>query len=74
MSETRSLRQQAREELRSETCVCGRKKAYGHSFCGGCYHALPAGKQRALYTTFADGYAEIYDEAKELLKAEGRIR
>jgi hypothetical protein len=72
--ETRSLQQQAREELYGELCACGQKKKSAQSFCRRCYFVLPPATRSALYKSFSDGYVEVYDEAKEFLKAEGRIQ
>ena len=68
-----SLEQQALRELKSETCaVCENRKESGHSFCKKCYFALPPNKRHALYTPMSDGYATIYDEAKDDLRT-GRV-
>ncbi len=75
---SKSLVQIAVEELDGITCcaphpdvlgkICGQIKRSGISFCSRCYYKLPATTRRALYNDIWHGYAEIYDEAKELLK------
>lgn len=73
MTDMRSLEEQALDELVGTICACDRPKVDGHSFCRACYRALPISVQRSLYRRFADGYLQIYIEAKDFLKAEGRI-
>lgn len=68
MSDTRSLETIARDELFSNTCVCGAHKKDGNSFCTRCYYQLPAQMRLALYTPMSRGYASIYDEAKDWLR------
>lgn len=70
MADTRSLRQIAWDDLFSEKCICGNKKQVKQSFCKTCYFELPQNMRYNLYKTFDDGYAEIYDEAKDYLKNE----
>lgn len=75
---TKSLVQIVLEELRDSIChaphptvlgnICARRKSPMQSFCRSCYFKLPEKARRELYKSMADGYAEIYDEAKELLK------
>ncbi len=68
-----SLEQQALRELKSENCAaCERPKESGQSFCKSCYFSLPPRTRNALYAAMSDGYASIYDEAKEDLRT-GRI-
>lgn len=64
-----SLEHQALRELISEQCMCGGRKKKHQSFCRKCYFKLPKKTQIALYTAFSDGYAEIYDRAKEELQS-----
>ena len=63
-----SLAGQARRELLSQRCVCGNWKRCGHSFCVRCFRSLSPKTRSALYTPFSEGYAEIYDRAKEELR------
>lgn len=63
-----SLVQQAMAELEANRCYCGAAKVAKKSFCGTCYYSLPRETQRALYKSFSDGYAQIYDDAKEWLR------
>ena len=65
---TESLRHQALRELQSAQCVCGARKRQAQSFCRDCYFKLSKKTQFALYTPFSEGYAEIYDRAKEELR------
>ena len=68
-----NLEQQALRELKSETCAaCDKPKMSGHSFCKSCYFALPEKTRHLLYTPMSDGYATIYDEAKDDLRT-GRV-
>ena len=68
-----SLEEQALRELGSETCAaCERHKESGQSFCKSCYFHLPPKTRNALYTAMSDGYANIYDEAKQDLRT-GRV-
>lgn len=74
---TESLVDIALRELDSTTCVCGATKRRRNSFCSKCFYRLPRGLRNRLYRTVAEGYAEIYDEAKDYLKAgtrEGEAR
>jgi len=64
----RSLEKQALEELDGKTCYCGAEKKAGQSFCSRCYFSLPKETQRALYRHISEGYAGIYDEAKDWLR------
>jgi hypothetical protein len=57
-------------ELFSAVCVCGAAKKPHQSFCRECYFALPKGLRNRLYLSMSEGYAEIYDEAKDFLKIE----
>ncbi len=66
----KSLLRIALDELESTTCVCGNRKQSRQSFCKPCYFALPPNVRRDLYKTISDGYAEIYDRAKEYLRVE----
>lgn len=63
-----SLETIARNELKSETCVCGEPKQKMQSFGRLCYYALPKNLSQKLYKPFSDGYASIYDEAKDWLR------
>ena len=54
-------------ELKSEECQCGEWKRSGMSFCYKCYVSLPRLVQKALYTSFGQGYEEAYDEAIKYL-------
>lgn len=63
-----SLEHQAVRELAGEQCECGGMKRKMQSFCSRCYFKLSKKTQRALYTPFSEGYAEIYDRAKEELR------
>jgi hypothetical protein len=72
MGLSESLQAQAIRELGEEKCaVCGFTKKRRHSFCPACYAALPARMKKALYTPSSEGYASIYDEAKDWLRFEG---
>lgn len=51
------------EELRGTSCVCGRAKASGNTFCGACYRRLPQDMRRALYRRLGRGYEEAYAAA-----------
>lgn len=66
----RSLVEIALRDLGSEECYCGGPKKPKSSFCPKCYYALPSTTRHALYKTMSDGYAEIYDRAKEYLRCE----
>ncbi len=68
MSLTESLVATALRELESQTCICGQPKRRNESFCRQCYFALHPGVRSQLYRTFSDGYAEIYDLAKDWLR------
>ena len=69
MTDTRSLITIARDELDSDVCAaCGGEKKKRQSFCRQCYFSLPKAMQMSLYKPFSEGYAEIYDEAKDWLK------
>lgn len=63
-----SLVQQALAELHATRCYCGAGKSSGKSFCGKCYYSLPKQTQRDLYKHINEGYANIYDDAKEWLR------
>jgi hypothetical protein len=65
-----SLLEEAKRILFSDTCVCGKPKVKNQSFCRGCYFALPGRLRSELYKSFSDGYAEIWDEAREYIKNE----
>jgi hypothetical protein len=66
---SKSLKTLALESLRSDECpACLGHKEPGKSFCFGCYKLLPEKVKRDLYKGINDGYAEIWDEAKEILK------
>ncbi len=65
-----SLIQTALRELDSEICLCGKRKKKRESFCRDCYFSLPQGLRNRLYRTMSEGYAEIYDLAKDYLKYE----
>lgn len=68
-----SLEVQALRELKSETCaVCDKSKTSGNSFCKSCYFSLPEKTRHLLYTPMSEGYATIYDEAKDDLRT-GRV-
>jgi hypothetical protein len=70
-----SLAMSALRELQATTCAnCRGPKRSSNSFCLPCYKQLPAQVQRDLYKGFGEGYAQIYAEAKELLKAHDRYR
>lgn len=74
MTLTKSLRQLALEDLGSQVCACGQRKASGKSFCTECYYALPPKLRRDMYLGINDGYAEAWSEAKDFLRIEaGRI-
>lgn len=64
----KSLVNIAWDDLMSNRCVCGVGKKKQQSFCRACYFALPASLRSRLYTAMSDGYAEIYDEAKDWLR------
>jgi predicted amidophosphoribosyltransferase len=71
MALTESLQAQAIRELASNECAaCGKFKNRNNSFCKTCFYTLSAVERNSLYTTFADGYAEIYDELKTKLRSE----
>ncbi|MCI0626023.1 MAG: DUF2797 domain-containing protein [Acidobacteria bacterium] len=71
MALTESLQQQALRELGETVCPnCGAGKKRGHSFCWPCFRTLPEGMRKRLYSTFSEGYPNIYDEAKQWLKIE----
>jgi hypothetical protein len=65
---TESLVQTAIRELGLEQCICGAHKERRQSFCKRCYFALPQKLRSDLYKPLSDGYAEIYDEAKDWLQ------
>jgi len=68
-----SLVQEALKELDGTVCYCGAAKAKGKSFCNRCYFSLPPKLQRALYKHISEGYAEIWDEARDFLRIEANI-
>lgn len=68
-----SLIQQALQELDGTVCYCGAEKKKGQSFCKRCYFSLPKNMQRDLYKHISEGYAEIYDSAKDFLRIEANI-
>ena len=63
-----ALEHQAMREYVSDQCACGSRKKKTQSFCRSCYFKLSRKTQHALYTPFSEGYAEIYDRAKEELR------
>ena len=65
---TESLTMTAIRELGDVRCACGAEKQRNQSFCRGCYFALPAATRSKLYAAFSQGYAEVYDEAKDWLR------
>jgi hypothetical protein len=65
-----SLEQIAIRELASDRCVCGEEKVKNQSFCRKCYFTLPKQLRFELYKPISDGYAEIYDQAKQYLQCE----
>lgn len=70
MDKVKTLTDIAWDDLMSETCAnCKGRKYKKMSFCSNCYYKLPESTRKALYTAMSDGYAEIYDEAVELLKS-----
>lgn len=73
MSLPLSLLAQALKELDGEVCYCGAEKKKGRSFCSRCYFSLPKRLQSALYKHISEGYAEVYDEAKDFLRIEANI-
>lgn len=68
-----SLVAQALQDLDSTTCYCGNEKGKGKSFCKRCYFSLPKKIQHDLYKHISEGYAEVYDEAKDFLRIEANI-
>lgn len=66
-----SLIATAVRELESKNCICGKSKWPGHSFCHACYMKLPKATRLDLYKPLSEGYAEIYDRAKEQLRISG---
>lgn len=68
-----SLVAQALKELDSTVCYCGNEKLKGSSFCKRCYFSLPKKTQGELWKRVSDGYAEVYDEAKDFLRIEANI-
>ena len=70
MALSESLVDIALRELGSNVCICGAEKRPQQSFCRPCYFALPRRMQSELYKPMSEGYAEIYDEAKDYLKIE----
>jgi len=55
-------------ELKSEQCLCERRKKRGHSFCYRCFKELPGDVQDALYNVIGFGYEEAFDEATTYLQ------
>lgn len=68
-----SLVQEALKELDSTICYCGAEKPKGRSFCRRCYFSLSPQMQRDLYKHISDGYAEIWDSARDFLRIEANI-
>lgn len=67
---TESLVEEALGELKSDMCLCGARKKSGESFCRACYYALPPGLRHRLYLPLSEGYAAIWDQARDYLKQE----
>jgi len=55
------------EELRGETCRCGKKKVSMQTLCRKDYMSLPPGMRQALYRRVGAGYEEAYEAACEYL-------
>jgi hypothetical protein len=53
--------------LTSNKCICSRWKPKARSFCGACYHNLPAELRRALYRRIGEGYEAAFTEAVKFL-------
>jgi hypothetical protein len=69
----KSLDKIAWDDLFGEICAnCKGPKRAKDSFCRCCYFELPKKFRGALYTPMSDGYASIYDEAKDWLRIEGQ--
>ena len=51
------------QSLRSEECLCGRKKKSGMTFCYICYKSLSRDMQKKLYQRMGDGYEDAVDAA-----------
>ncbi len=65
-----SLEQEALRILGSTTCVCGSAKERGDSFCRKCYFSLTPSLRGKLYAPLSDGYASMWDEARDYLRTE----
>ena len=67
-----SLMEQAFREFKGAKCVCGAEKINYQSFCRDCHVALPQRLRSDLYhhRGLADGYPEIYEEAKRWLSTQ----
>ena len=61
MSLTPSLQQEARTALAGPFCICGAAKERKHSFCRGCYAALPHELKSGVWKMMSEGYAEAWD-------------
>ena len=68
-----SLVQIALQELDGTVCYCGARKSKGKSFCARCFFSLPKKMQGDLYKHISDGYAEIWDEARDFLRVQANI-
>jgi hypothetical protein len=72
---SKSLKVLALENLDARTCACGGMKIRGLPFCQGCIHALPPNLRKVQYVTNSDGFAGLWDEARDFLRIEaGRIK
>jgi hypothetical protein len=64
-----SLRERVQGWLDALTCpVCKKSKEKGKPFCLSCFHLLPTHLKKKMYLSWADGFAEHADEAREELK------
>lgn len=60
--------QEAREEVKKETCFCGLPKTSGVPFCRVCYAALPPEIRRTLYLRQVGVYVAMIAGAKQWLR------
>jgi len=49
--------------LRSDKCLCGRRKQSGFVFCPTCFRNLPGDLREALYRPAGKGFEEACEEA-----------
>ena len=54
--------------LKSDLCLCGKRKNPRRSFCPYCFRALPDAMKAALYRKVGRGYEAAFQEAVQWLQ------